>query len=130
MNAPWNPNKRSGGLAPRDVFAAFVCDGAFGDLVAAAAAELGWAADKVHGGGLDHAVQTLSVTTGPQVLLVDLSDCADPLNDINALADVCEPGTVVIAAGPQPHDRYQGTRRCPDPQAWPRSRCLVDADHG
>ena len=99
MNAPWNPNKRSGGLAPRDVFTAFVCDGAFGDLVAAAAAELGWAADKVHGGGLDHAVQTLSVTTGPQVLLVDLSDCADPLNDINALADVCEPGTVVIAAG-------------------------------
>ena len=25
--------------------------------------------------------------------------CGDPLNDINALAEVCEPGTVVIAAG-------------------------------
>ena len=24
---------------------------------------------------------------------------ADPLNDINALAEVCEPGTIVIAAG-------------------------------
>ena len=99
MNAPWNPNKRSGGLAPRDVFAAFVCDGAFGDLVGSVATELGWAADKVHGGGLNHAVQTLSVSSGPQVLLVDLSDCVDPLSDINALADVCEPGTVVIAAG-------------------------------
>jgi pilus assembly protein CpaE len=30
---------------------------------------------------------------------VDLSESADPLNDINALAEVCEPGTIVIAAG-------------------------------
>src|SRR4029079_15182062 len=27
------------------------------------------------------------------------SESADPLNDINALAEVCEPGTIVIAAG-------------------------------
>jgi pilus assembly protein CpaE len=33
------------------------------------------------------------------ILFVDLSDCADPLGDINALAEVCEPGTVVIASG-------------------------------
>jgi pilus assembly protein CpaE len=32
-------------------------------------------------------------------LFVDLSESGDPLNDINALAEVCEPGTVVIAAG-------------------------------
>ncbi|MEP3760101.1 MAG: hypothetical protein ABJM62_11020, partial [Marinomonas sp.] len=29
----------------------------------------------------------------------DLSESGDPLNDINALAEVCEPGTVVIAVG-------------------------------
>lgn len=31
--------------------------------------------------------------------MVDLSESGDPLNDINALAEVCEPGTVVIATG-------------------------------
>ena len=35
----------------------------------------------------------------PNILFVDLSESADPLNDINALAEVCEPGTVVIAIG-------------------------------
>jgi pilus assembly protein CpaE len=33
------------------------------------------------------------------VLLVDLSESADPLDDINGLAEVCEPGTMVIACG-------------------------------
>ncbi len=33
------------------------------------------------------------------MLFVDLSELGDPLNDINALAEVCEPGTVVIASG-------------------------------
>ena len=32
-------------------------------------------------------------------LFVDLTESADPLNDINSLAEVCEPGTIVIAAG-------------------------------
>src|SRR3546814_6947064 len=31
--------------------------------------------------------------------MVDLSESGDPLNDINALAEVCEPGTIVIATG-------------------------------
>ena len=30
---------------------------------------------------------------------VDLSECSDPLTEINGLAEVCEPGTVVIAIG-------------------------------
>ena len=50
-------------------------------------------------GGLRNAVQSLSVTASPQILFVDLAESGDPLNDINALAEVCEPGTVVIAAG-------------------------------
>jgi pilus assembly protein CpaE len=41
----------------------------------------------------------LSVSASPNILFVDLSESGDPLNDINALAEVCEPGTVVIAAG-------------------------------
>ena len=50
-------------------------------------------------GGLRNAVQSLSVSASPNILFVDLSESGDPLNDINALAEVCEPGTVVIAAG-------------------------------
>jgi pilus assembly protein CpaE len=48
---------------------------------------------------LRNAVQSLSVSASPQILLVDLSESGDPISDINGLAEVCEPGTVVIAMG-------------------------------
>ena len=99
MNAPWNPNKRSGGLALREPFAAFVCDDATAEAIRPMVAEVGWPADKVNKGGLRNAVQALSVSACPHVLFVDLSESSDPLNDINALAEVCEPGTIVIATG-------------------------------
>jgi pilus assembly protein CpaE len=44
-------------------------------------------------------VQSLSVSASPNILMVDLSESGDPINDINALAEVCEPGTVVVAVG-------------------------------
>ncbi|MEA3539949.1 MAG: pilus assembly protein CpaE [Pseudomonadota bacterium] len=96
MNAPWNPKT---GVGARDAFNAFVCDDETADAVKIVAAELGWAVEKVNKGGLRNAVQTLSVSSSPMVLLVDLSESGDPLNDINALAEVCEPGTIVIAVG-------------------------------
>ena len=61
--------------------------------------ELGWAPEKCNKGGLRNAVQSLSITSSPNILMVDLSESGDPLADINALAEVCEPGTVVIAVG-------------------------------
>lgn len=99
MNAPWNPNKRSGGVALREPFAAFVCDDATAEAIRPVVAEVGWPAEKVNRGGLRNAVQALSVSSSPHVLFVDLSESSDPLNDINALAEVCEPGTIVIATG-------------------------------
>jgi pilus assembly protein CpaE len=63
------------------------------------AVEHGWSPEKVNKGGLRNAVQSLSVSASPNILFVDLSESADPLNDINGLAEVCEPGTIVIAAG-------------------------------
>jgi pilus assembly protein CpaE len=48
---------------------------------------------------LRNAVQSLSIAASPAILMVDLSESGDPLNDINGLAEVCEPGTVVIAVG-------------------------------
>ncbi|HEX8669424.1 MAG TPA: pilus assembly protein CpaE [Allosphingosinicella sp.] len=96
MNAPFHGSKPP---ALRDPFCAFVCDDATAELLRPVAVEHGWAPEKVNKGGLRNAVQTLSVSASPAILFVDLSESGDPLNDINALAEVCEPGTVVIAAG-------------------------------
>jgi pilus assembly protein CpaE len=92
MNAPWKANGR-------DTFAAYICDEASLDVLRPVAAEMGWAPEKCAKGGLRNAVQSLSVTSSPNILMVDLSESGDPLTDINALAEVCEPGTVVIAIG-------------------------------
>ena len=94
MNAPFQARA---GL--RDPFTAFVCDDATADMLRPIAVEHGWSPEKVNKGGLRNAVQSLSVSASPVILFVDLSESADPLNDINGLAEVCEPGTVVIATG-------------------------------
>ncbi len=96
MNAPFNAAR---GASLRDPFTAFVCDDSTAELLRPVAVEHGWSPEKVNKGGLRNAVQTLSVSASPSILFVDLSESGDPLNDINALAEVCEPGTVVIAAG-------------------------------
>ncbi len=94
MNAPFHARA---GL--RDPFTAFVCDDATADMLRPVAVEHGWSPEKVNKGGLRNAVQSLSVSASPNILFVDMSESADPLNDISALAEVCEPGTIVIASG-------------------------------
>ncbi|MXO72740.1 pilus assembly protein CpaE [Alteraurantiacibacter buctensis] len=95
MNAPW----KSGGMGNRDPFAAYICDDAALDVLRPVVIEMGWQPEKCNKGGLRNAVQSLSISASPAILMVDLSESGDPLNDINALAEVCEPGTVVIAVG-------------------------------
>ncbi|KWV90372.1 pilus assembly protein CpaE [Erythrobacter sp. YT30] len=95
MNAPW----KSGLPGNRDPFAAYICDDAALDVLRPVVIEMGWQPEKCNKGGLRNAVQSLSVSASPAILVVDLSESGDPLNDINALAEVCEPGTVVIAIG-------------------------------
>ena len=95
MNAPWKP----GTSGNRDAFAAFICDDAALDVLRPVIIEMGWQPEKCNKGGLRNAVQSLSISASPNILMVDLSESGDPLNDINALAEVCEPGTVVIATG-------------------------------
>lgn len=92
MNAPYKSTTR-------EPFNAFVCDDETLELVRMVASDLGWPTEKCSKGGLRHGVQTLSVSASPNILFVDMSESGDPINDINALAEVCEPGTVVIAAG-------------------------------
>lgn len=95
MNAPW----KSGLPGNRDPFAAYICDDGALDVLRPVVIEMGWQPEKCNKGGLRNAIQSLSVSASPAILLVDLSESGDPLNDINALAEVCEPGTVVIAMG-------------------------------
>ena len=83
----------------RDPFNAFVCDDDTLELIRVAVGDMGWPIEKCNKGGLRNAVQSLSVSASPNILFVDMSESGDPINDINALAEVCEPGTVVIAAG-------------------------------
>lgn len=85
--------------ANRDAFSAFMCDETALDILRSVVVDMGWAPEKCHRGGLRNAIQSLSITASPNILMVDLSESGDPLNDINALAEVCEPGTVVIAVG-------------------------------
>lgn len=95
MNAPWKP----GTPGNRDAFASFICDEAALDVLRPVVIEMGWQPEKCNKGGLRNAVQSLSITASPNILMVDLSESGDPLSDINSLAEVCEPGTVVIAVG-------------------------------
>ncbi|HMO67857.1 MAG TPA: pilus assembly protein CpaE [Novosphingobium sp.] len=95
MNAPWKPGSNNG----RDPFNAYICDDNSLDVLRPVVIEMGWQPEKCNKGGLRNAVQSLSITASPNILMVDLSESGDPLSDINALAEVCEPGTVVIAIG-------------------------------
>lgn len=50
-------------------------------------------------GGITKAIEYLSEQRSPHLLLVDISGVDLPLSQIQVLADVCEPGTNVIAIG-------------------------------
>ncbi|QJU59510.1 pilus assembly protein CpaE [Sphingomonas sp. AP4-R1] len=94
MNAPFHP-----GLALRDPFSAFLSDSDSDQVVRNVIGAIGWPLERIHDGGIRYAVQTLAVSASPAMLLIDLSESSDPLEDINGLAEVCEPGTIVLACG-------------------------------
>ena len=94
MNAPFHPRPGT-----RDPFSAFLSDLDVEDVVRATALSFGWPLERIHNGGVNYAVQSLAVSQSPGILLVDLGESSDPLEDINGLSEVCEPGTMVIACG-------------------------------
>jgi pilus assembly protein CpaE len=99
MNAPWSSSQRGANSAPREPFMAFLCDEKTIETMKETLPEFNWTTDKVFKGGMRNAIQTLSVSASPQILMIDLSESDDPLADINSLAEVCEPGTVVLTMG-------------------------------
>jgi pilus assembly protein CpaE len=76
---------------------AAVCDDATRAVVTAVLAARG-AADIVDGGAAG-ARAFIAATAPPRLLVIDLDGSADPLADIDALADVCVAGTPVVALG-------------------------------
>src|SRR6266851_6404539 len=52
-------------------------------------------------GNITKAIQHLSESRSPRILVVDISDVALPVSEVHRLADVCEPGVSVIAIGPR-----------------------------
>jgi len=94
--APVSP---AGESDEREAFGAYVCDDETGSLIESLAREHGWPPERIHKGGIANAVRSLSVMRSPEFLIVDLSESEEPRGDISALADVCEPGTVVLAVG-------------------------------
>jgi pilus assembly protein CpaE len=99
MNAPWMASRRATSAVARDIFSAFVCDEQTIESLKPLMAELSWPTDKLFKGGVRNAIQTMSVSASPQILLIDFSESSDPLQDINSLAEVCEPGTIVVSLG-------------------------------
>jgi len=82
-----------------NLFGAYVCDDETTAALVPVLAERDWVPSLIKSGGIENAIRTLATTGSPQFLIVDLSNSTDPMGDINALAEVCEPGTMVIAVG-------------------------------
>jgi pilus assembly protein CpaE len=80
-------------------FMAFAVDMVTRAALARVADGRGWLGAPVVDGGVKDAVETLDGMPTPHLLIIDLGDSEDPLADMEHLAQVCEPGTRVIALG-------------------------------
>jgi pilus assembly protein CpaE len=78
---------------------AFLADDVTRQTLSRLAGERKWREPVIESGGLEAAHRYLADGASSDLLIVDLSETADPLGAINGLADVCEPGTRVIALG-------------------------------
>lgn len=83
----------------RETFAAYLCDDVSTQMLAPLVVERGWSQDMIFKGGIVASVRSLGAMPCPELLIIDLSECTDPRADVQALADVCEEGTVVLAIG-------------------------------
>jgi pilus assembly protein CpaE len=83
---------------------ALVTDSATEAMARMASAELGLGDIAVEGADLAAAAERLRSRTSPSVLIVDIDGArsaadADPLDGLNMLAEVCDPGVKVVAVG-------------------------------
>ncbi len=83
----------------RPLFGGMLADADSREAVVRAAGVLGLDAGTLGEGGIANAVRRFALTAAPRILVVDLADSQDPGADLQALADVCAPDTLVVAIG-------------------------------
>lgn len=84
----------------RPLLVAYVSDAGSEGTLRAALADLGQAVAILRG-GIAYAVRDLSRKPTPQVLIVDVSGVANPIEALDDLAEVCEPDVKVLVIGEQ-----------------------------
>src|SRR5215469_7548660 len=58
-----------------------------------------WPAATIHAGGINEAIVHLAADPSARILIVDFADSPDMFKALDRLAEVCTPGTLVIALG-------------------------------
>lgn len=86
------------GEGDRPSLAVFVVDEETRDAVSAALG-LDWPAATITQGSIDDAIHHVSNDPSARILIVDISGASDPLAALDRLAEVCAPGTFVVALG-------------------------------
>ncbi|MBT4005742.1 MAG: hypothetical protein HN658_05325 [Rhodospirillales bacterium] len=78
---------------------AFLGDDLTMQTVSRVGVDMEWPDPVIEGGGIGAAIDCFANADSPALLFVDVADCVEPMDDISALADVCNPDTRVIAIG-------------------------------
>ena len=78
---------------------AFVADGETERVLRECLTELAFANPIISRGGIAKAIETLGAERSPNILIVDISGIELPISQVHTLAEVCEPGVVVVAIG-------------------------------
>ena len=97
LNQTTAREKTNAAPAGRPAALAFVTDAESEDVIQGALREE--APGAVLRGNITKAIEHLSGARSPRVLVVDITDVAMPVTEVNRLADVCEPGVTVIVIG-------------------------------
>jgi pilus assembly protein CpaE len=89
-------NRLPAGRAP---LLAFVSDAATEKVLRDCLMQLSLAHGMIVRGGIAKAIETLGAERSPNILIVDISGVDLPISQVDALAEVCEPGVTVITIG-------------------------------
>lgn len=84
---------------PRQDFLAIVNDPSTENTMKSVVTMMGIPSTCVLRGEIKEAVAYLKENRSPKILIIDISSSQLPISDINELAEVCEPGVLVIALG-------------------------------
>jgi pilus assembly protein CpaE len=101
LQTPGPIEKAAPPSANRAGLVAFAMDGDSEASLAACFAQLAVPTPMIKRGGLAGAIRYLGTERSPESIIVDISGAEMPASQIHDLADLCEPGVVVIAIGDQ-----------------------------